>query len=136
MKKIVSVMSCLVLFSAVPMFVYATDVPAKKTEMTGQKMAGKGMEGMGNVKGECMKGGDMRNCCGGKCNCMGKMDGMMMHKTVVATSDGGVVVMMGDKLVKYDKNLNLVKETELKMEEEVMGGKCGSGKHMEEDEDK
>ena len=35
---------------------------------------------------------------------------------MVATKDGGVVVMVGNKLFKYDRNLNLVKETEIKID--------------------
>jgi hypothetical protein len=48
---------------------------------------------------------------------MMKMKGKgMMHQqpTVVATSDGGVVVLQGPKLAKYDAQLNLVGEVELK----------------------
>jgi hypothetical protein len=41
------------------------------------------------------------------------MMGMMQKDTVVATSDGGVVVMQGPRLIKYDKDLTLVKEVEL-----------------------
>ena len=44
----------------------------------------------------------------------GKMGGMGMHPTVVATSDGGVVVLMGNKLAKYDSSLTLIKEVEMK----------------------
>lgn len=44
----------------------------------------------------------------------------MMEKTLVATSDGGVVVLIGNKLIKYDKNLNLVKEVEIKVDMEGM----------------
>lgn len=47
---------------------------------------------------------------------MGKdcpMMGGMMQQSMVATSDGGVVIRAGDKLVKYDKNLNVVKEAEV-----------------------
>ena len=44
----------------------------------------------------------------------------MMERSVVATSDGGVVVAMGNKLTKYDKDLNVVKESELKMDMEGM----------------
>ena len=41
----------------------------------------------------------------------GMMDGMMHHQaSMVVTPDGGVIVMKGHKLSKYDKNLNLVKE--------------------------
>ena len=39
----------------------------------------------------------------------------MMGKAMVPSNDGGVIVMMGNKLFKYDKNLNLVKEVEMGM---------------------
>ena len=42
-----------------------------------------------------------------------------MQKQMVATSDGGVIVMAGHKLFKYDKDLNLVKEVELKTQFEL-----------------
>ena len=42
----------------------------------------------------------------------------MMQKQIVATKDGGVVVLTGDKLLKYDKNLNLKKEAQIPMDEE------------------
>jgi hypothetical protein len=46
---------------------------------------------------------------------MGGIMSMMgvMQKQMVATSDGGVIVLTGNKLLKYDKDLNLVKEAEL-----------------------
>ncbi|MBI3313918.1 MAG: hypothetical protein HYZ83_06760 [Candidatus Omnitrophica bacterium] len=61
----------------------------------------------------------------------GKMMGMhmmkmMTEKSVVATSDGGVVVVAGNKITKYDKDLNVVKEAEIKMDMEAMA------KHMKE----
>ena len=37
----------------------------------------------------------------------------MPRESLVATSDGGVVVLSGPRLVKYDKDLNLVKEVEI-----------------------
>ncbi len=43
----------------------------------------------------------------------GKMMGMMQKDSMVATSDGGVVLKSGPRLIKYDKDLNLVKEVEL-----------------------
>jgi len=49
---------------------------------------------------------------------MNKM--MMGGKELLATQDGGVVLMMGNKLIKYDAQLNLVKETELKIDMEAM----------------
>jgi hypothetical protein len=38
----------------------------------------------------------------------------MMEKEIVAMPDGDIVVMAGNKLYKYDKDFNLVKEVELK----------------------
>jgi hypothetical protein len=46
---------------------------------------------------------------------------MMMQKSVVATSDGGVVVVAGNKITKYDKNLKVVNEADIKMDMEAMG---------------
>ena len=37
----------------------------------------------------------------------------VMKPTMVATADGGVALQMGPKLIKYDKDLNLVKEVDL-----------------------
>lgn len=50
----------------------------------------------------------------------GMMMKKMMERQMVATKDGGVVVMVGNKLLKYDKNLKLVKEAELKIDYEAM----------------
>jgi len=44
------------------------------------------------------------------CPMHGMMMESMMAKSITATGDGDIVVMAGDKLIKYDKNLNLVKE--------------------------
>lgn len=49
---------------------------------------------------------------------MNKM--MMGCKELIATQDGGVVLMMGHKLIKYDAQLNLVKEVEIKIDMEAM----------------
>lgn len=68
-------------------------------------------KGMGIGKG-------MRMGKGMGCDC-GKMC-MMMQKQMIATSDGGVIVLAGNKLYKYDKNLNLAKEAEVKMDLEGM----------------
>lgn len=51
-------------------------------------------------------------------HCM-MMDKMMPSK-MVATTDGGVIVLSGNKLLKYDQNLSLVKEAEIKMDVEAM----------------
>lgn len=47
------------------------------------------------------------------------MDGMismMSSSAMVATQDGGIVLMIGYELLKYDKDLNLVKKTEIKFD--------------------
>ena len=41
------------------------------------------------------------------------MQGMHQKPTIVATSDGGIVVLNGPKLVKYDSQLVMVNEVEL-----------------------
>ncbi len=52
-----------------------------------------------------------------KSDMMGKHGMMMkmMERSVVTTSDGGIVIVSANKISKYDKNLNLVKEVEIKM---------------------
>lgn len=62
----------------------------------------------------CMK----KNMMGGKN--MGSMMKMMTERTVTATPDGGVVVLAGNKLTKYDKDLNVVKEADVKFDLEAM----------------
>lgn len=44
----------------------------------------------------------------------------MMGGQMVATKDGGVIVLIGKKLLKYDKDLNLQKEAEIKVDLEEM----------------
>jgi hypothetical protein len=39
-----------------------------------------------------------------------------MEKSMVATEDGGVIVLAGNKLIKYDKDLNVVKEADIKVD--------------------
>ena len=44
----------------------------------------------------------------------------MMGKQMVATSDGGIVITIGNKLYKYDSNLNLQKEVEIPFNKDCM----------------
>ena len=46
----------------------------------------------------------------------GMMMQKMMPKSMVSTGDGGIVVMSGNSLLKYDQDLNLVKEVKIKMD--------------------
>ena len=66
---------------------------------------GMGMMGGGHMMGDKMGKGMMMH---------GQMMKMMMPRQMVASNDGGVIVLAGNKLYKYDKNLNLVKEAEVK----------------------
>jgi len=49
---------------------------------------------------------------------MEKMLPMMMPRAMVASGDGGVIVLIGEKLQKYDKDLNLVKEVTLQCDKQ------------------
>ena len=48
----------------------------------------------------------------------GKMG--MMHRQVIATEDGGIVVVMGNMVMKYDAELSLVVKTRIEMSDEDM----------------
>ena len=89
----------------------------KGKEMMSDKagmMDGKG--GMMGMMGKGMMDGKMM----GMCPMMGGMMSSMMGKSMVGTSDGGVIVLAGNKLTKYDKDFNVTKEVELKMDMEGM----------------
>ncbi len=76
------------------------------------QMPDKGKEMMGDKK-EMMEGK------GGMMGMMKMCQSMMNKPSLVAVGDG-VVVLSGKKLYKYDANLNLVKEADIKVEEMVM----------------
>jgi hypothetical protein len=57
----------------------------------------------------------MSGCPMGMMMCMS-----MMSQSLVATEDGGVVLLAGCKLIKYDGTLNKVKEVQLEMDVEAM----------------
>ena len=70
---------------------------------------------------EMQKGGQMypmSNCP--MCPMMCKS---MMEKTLVATDDGGVILMAGCKLIKFDKDLNKVKEVPIEIDMKAMQDK-------------
>jgi hypothetical protein len=80
--------------------------------MAGKQDESKEMMGKGMMHKEMMEHREMPMMCPMHtmmCQCM-------MHKEMVATQDGGVVVMVDNKLLKYDKDLNMVKEVELKID--------------------
>jgi hypothetical protein len=111
MKKNILLLSVLILtiFSIKDIRAEESSVPLADREYNMQD-AGLSPEGAPQQEQREMRsGGDMEK----KKGMMGK--GMMPHQpTVVATSDGGVVVLDGPRLIKYDSQLTLVGEAELK----------------------
>jgi len=102
MKKAILGLVVLSLLISFPAFAEET----KKEEMPMGMGMGRGMGGMGMGMG------------------MGKMCPPMMETAqMVATDEGGVIVLAGNKLMKYDADLNLVKEVELKMSKGPKEGK-------------
>jgi hypothetical protein len=69
---------------------------------------------------EMMKDGMKDGMMGGMCPGHMMMGKMMMSCQMVAMPDGDVVVMMGTKLTKYDKNLAVIKEVEMKVDTDAM----------------
>jgi hypothetical protein len=72
-----------------------------------------------NDGGGMMRGG-MRGGMQGRGMMMGGdgmgMGMMMSNSALVATQDGGVIVLIGNELLKYDKDLNMVKKTEVQFD--------------------
>ncbi len=92
-------------------------------------MKEEGKDGKGMMMGKGMMGDGMMD--GGMMKMMMQMHGRMMRSpTMVSSNDGGVIVLTGNKLYKYDKNLTLVKEAEVKMDMDggMMGGMGGKKK--------
>lgn len=82
--------------------------PNQSQRGMGGGMMGRGMMGRGMMQ-QGTEGGMMCPMCG-------MMMGGMMQKTMAATDDGGVIVAFGDKLIKYDSDLNKVKEVPLELD--------------------
>ncbi len=83
--------------------------PAMKAAMDpkGPMAAAAPSGNMGEGKG-MMGAGMMCPMCAAKMKMMGQV-------SLATSGDGGVIVLMGNKLMKYDKDLNLVKEVDIKM---------------------
>ena len=69
-------------------------------------------EGMMDDKGMEMKGHGMKGGC--------PMMKHMMGPMVIPTSDGGVVVVTGNKMTKYDQDLDVIGQAEIKMDMDAM----------------
>ncbi len=70
-------------------------------QQAAQPPMGRGMGG-GMMQGPMSQGGMMCPMCG-------MMAGTMMHKSLVQT-ENGIIVAVGNKLIKYDNDLDKVKE--------------------------
>jgi len=86
-------------------------VLAQQDSQTPTSPGGMG-RGPGMMRGGMMgQGGHMPGCA-----MCGMMTGAMMWKTMTATPDGGVIIAVGNRLIKYDNQLNVVKDTEMKID--------------------
>jgi hypothetical protein len=79
----------------------------------------------------------------GMCQAHGMIMKDLMTGSMIATSDGGVIIKQGLKIYKYDKDLNLIKGVELKMDMDAMAKmmnemkeKCPMGKMPMMDKEK
>ena len=82
-----------------------------------EEPAGAAKEEKGPMGGEMMEGkmkGEHKGMMGHGMTC--PLCSSMMERQVVSTGDGGFVVILGSKATKYDKDLAVVKEVELKMD--------------------
>jgi hypothetical protein len=105
MKRTFIIVTACVLIGVVSYVGFAQ--PNKGGMMGGGMMQGRGM---------MMQEGNRMDIC----PIHDKMMTSMTQRTLVATPDGGVVVLVGNTLMKYDSALNLVKETEFKFDEQAM----------------
>lgn len=106
MKRLVPKMKYLALFIvAGVLFIFAAyNVFAQKPK----ELMGEGM-----MMQQMNPGYPMGNCpmCATMCK-------SMVDKAMAATSDGGIVVMVGYKLIKFDRDLNKVKEAQIAIDTE------------------
>ena len=139
MKKVLSLMFIGLLFALVQP-VLADDEPAMNQEMQGPMMKEHEMMEYHHRHHKGMMGhGMMQSGMGMMCPMM-----KMGEPQMVSVGDG-VVILIGNKLIKYDKNLNVVKEVEIKVDMEamkkmmmkegcpMMGDMEGKGGSMEEE---
>lgn len=73
--------------------------------------------------GEGMMLKDEKMCPMPNCPMCTTMCKSMMEKKLVATEDGGIILMAGCKLIKFDKDLNKVKEVPIEINIEEIKAK-------------
>jgi hypothetical protein len=97
---IMAFMFCFVITGSTKAESQKTEKPkCPMTEMLGKDMKEKEWKG-------CPRGDKPMHC--------------MMNKQMIATSDGGFVISICNKLYKYDSSLNLQKEAEIPFDMECM----------------
>ncbi|MGD0078635.1 MAG: hypothetical protein ABSB91_08450 [Sedimentisphaerales bacterium] len=111
MKNTVTAMIAILLIAGVAYFAFATEQTSA--------MAGKQKESCAMPCKGMMHKGMMHKEMMGMCPMHSMMCEHMMKKEIIATEDGGVIIMCCNKLYKYDKDLNLVKEVELKIDQDM-----------------
>lgn len=67
-----------------------------------------------------MQGGMVHNGNVQMCPMCSMMADAMMHRAMVATEDLGVVVLLGNRLIRFDAELNVIRETEIPIDMEQM----------------
>jgi len=112
MKRLVMVAVPVALLIAVGSYGVLAQQDSQTPSAPGGMGQGPGMMGRGMMRGGMMgQGGPMQGCA-----MCGMMTGAMMWKTMTATPDGGVIIAVGNRLIKYDNQLNVVKDTEMKID--------------------
>jgi len=116
MKRLVTIIAVVLVAAIGSYTVLAQQQPQSdppQRGMMGGGMGGGMMQGGGGMMGRGMMGRGMMQPGGMGCPACGAMCGALMHESVTSTSDGGVVVSVAGKLIKYDSGLNKVKEVTL-----------------------
>jgi hypothetical protein len=111
-----------VLFLAVSPVMFSLPVFAQDTAKMDPKMHEQMMQA-GEGKAAAMGDDEMMMCRAkmmGKCPMHEMMVKSATGRVMTATNDGGVVVLVGNRLMKFDKTLGLIKEVEIKQDIEGM----------------
>jgi hypothetical protein len=107
MKRTITLLAVVALVGGGAYVVFAGD------PMGGGMMNGGTMGGGMQSRGMMGRGMQNRGMMGGNMMSGGMMGPMMRSTSMVPTSDGGVIVLMGNELLKYDKDLNLTKQAQV-----------------------
>ncbi|MBU1887685.1 MAG: hypothetical protein KKB46_00620 [Candidatus Omnitrophica bacterium] len=110
-----------VMLTAMCLAIYGISLAADINEAKGSMMGKDAMAGKGMMMHKMDKDHMGKHCM---------MREKMMQRDMVAAKDGGVILLIGNQLMKYDKDLNLVKEVEIKVDMETMMKKMKEYREM------